>query len=42
MIKGWEIKKLGEVCDFQNAFAFKSNTYKQTGLPILNEILELI
>lgn len=33
--KGWEIKKLGEVCDFQNGFAFKSNTYKETGLPIL-------
>ena len=26
--KGWEMKKLGEVCDFQNGFAFKSNTYK--------------
>ena len=33
--KGWEIKKLGQVCDFQNGFAFKSNTYKETGLPIL-------
>jgi type I restriction enzyme S subunit len=33
--KGWEIKKLGEVCDFQNGFAFKSKTYKETGLPIL-------
>jgi type I restriction enzyme S subunit len=35
MKKGWEIKKLGEVCDFQNGFAFKSNTYKENGLPIL-------
>jgi type I restriction enzyme S subunit len=35
MKQGWEIKKLGEVCDFQNGFAFKSNTYKETGLPIL-------
>jgi len=33
--EGWEVKKLGEVCNFQNGFAFKSNTYKETGLPIL-------
>lgn len=47
MKQGWEIKKLGEICDFQNGFAFKSNTYKETGLPILritniqNQTLEL-
>jgi type I restriction enzyme S subunit len=47
MKQGWEIKKLGEICDFQNGFAFKSNTYKETGLPILritniqNQSLEL-
>jgi len=47
MKQGWEIKKLGDVCDFQNGFAFKSNTYKETGLPILritniqNQSLEL-
>jgi len=35
MNKGWQIKKLGEVCDFQNGFAFKSKTYKENGLPIL-------
>lgn len=35
MKQGWEIKRLEEVCDFQNGFAFKSNTYKKTGLPIL-------
>jgi len=35
MKKGWEIKKLGEVCEFQNGFAFKSNLYKSTGLPVL-------
>jgi type I restriction enzyme S subunit len=35
MRKGWEIKKLLEVCDFQNGFAFKSKTYKDKGLPIL-------
>ena len=33
--KGWEIKELGEVCGFQNGFAFKSKTYKENGLPIL-------
>jgi type I restriction enzyme S subunit len=33
--KGWEIKKLGEVCDFQNGFAFQSKSYKEYGLPIL-------
>lgn len=31
----WEEKKLGEVCDFQNGFAFQSKTYKESGLPIL-------
>lgn len=33
--KGWEIKKLGEVCEFQNGFAFKSNLFTDSGLPIL-------
>ncbi len=27
MKQGWEIKKLGEVCDLQNGFAFKSSEY---------------
>ena len=27
MKKGWEIKRLGEVCDLQNGFAFKSTDY---------------
>ncbi|MBN8574689.1 MAG: restriction endonuclease subunit S, partial [Candidatus Kapabacteria bacterium] len=35
MNQGWEIKKLGDVCDFQNGFAFQSKTYKENGLPIL-------
>ncbi len=35
MKQGWEIKKLLEVCDFQNGFAFKSTTYREAGLPIL-------
>jgi type I restriction enzyme S subunit len=25
--KGWEVKKLGEICDLQNGFAFKSKDY---------------
>src|SRR5690554_4138657 len=33
--QGWKIKKLGEVCDFQNGFAFQSKSYKESGLPIL-------
>ena len=47
MKQDWEIKRLGDVCDFQNGFAFKSNTYKEKGLPILrisniqNQSLEL-
>jgi type I restriction enzyme S subunit len=27
MKRGWEIKRLGEVCDLQNGFAFKSTDY---------------
>src|SRR5690606_5019560 len=29
------VKKLSEVCDFQNGFAFKSSKFKSTGYPIL-------
>jgi len=35
MKQGWEIKKLSEVCDFQNGFAFKSKTFKTNGTPLL-------
>lgn len=28
-------KKLGEACDFQNGFAFKSSLFKEKGLPII-------
>ena len=35
MKAGWIIKNLGEVCDFQNGFAFKSNLFTETGHPIL-------
>lgn len=31
----WESVKLGDVCDLQNGFAFKSNLFKEDGLPIL-------
>ena len=30
-----EWKKLGEVCEFQNGYAFKSSLFKETGLPII-------
>jgi type I restriction enzyme S subunit len=33
--EGWVEKKLGEVCEFQNGFAFKSNTFKPSGTPVL-------
>ncbi|MFA5643237.1 MAG: restriction endonuclease subunit S [Candidatus Paceibacterota bacterium] len=31
----WQTKKLGEVCEFQNGFAFKSKLFKEDGFPIL-------
>ena len=31
----WETVKLGDVCDLQNGFAFKSSLFKDEGLPIL-------
>ncbi|MBA4336889.1 restriction endonuclease [bacterium] len=31
----WQTKKLGDVCDFQNGFAFKSKLFKETGFPVL-------
>jgi type I restriction enzyme S subunit len=33
--EGVEWKKLGEACNFQNGFAFKSNLFKDSGLPII-------
>lgn len=33
--KGWEVKKLGEVAEVQNGFAFKSDLFTESGLPIL-------
>ena len=31
----WKVVKLGDVCDLQNGFAFKSKLFKDKGLPIL-------
>ena len=31
----WEVKKLGEVCEVQGGFAFKSSKFKETGIPII-------
>ena len=33
--KGWVDTKLDDVCGFQNGFAFKSSTFKPSGVPIL-------
>jgi len=32
---GWETYKLGDICDFQNGFAFKSKLFSDSGTPIL-------
>jgi type I restriction enzyme S subunit len=35
MKAGWEVKALGDICDFQNGFAFKSNLFLESGFPII-------
>ena len=35
MKKGWIETKLEDVCGFQNGFAFKSSTFKPSGVPII-------
>ncbi|MDD4136056.1 MAG: restriction endonuclease subunit S [Candidatus Shapirobacteria bacterium] len=35
MKNNWEIKKLGDVCDFQNGFAFKSSDYVDSGFFVM-------
>ena len=35
MKQGWEIKKLGEVCDILNGYAFKSEKYASDGVRVL-------
>jgi len=33
--EGWEEKYLGDICGFQNGFAFKSKLFKPDGIPVL-------
>lgn len=33
--EGWVASKLADVCGFQNGFAFKSSSFKGTGVPII-------
>ena len=33
--KGWVWCKLGEVCDVENGYAFKSQDYKENGIPLI-------
>lgn len=35
MKRGWEYKKLGEVCEILNGFAFKSNKYVKQGIRVM-------
>lgn len=35
MRKDWEVKKLGEICEIQNGYAFRSALFREQGLPIL-------
>ncbi|WP_417607976.1 restriction endonuclease subunit S [Owenweeksia hongkongensis] len=35
MREGWSIVSLATVCDFQNGFAFKSKTFKESGTPVI-------
>ncbi len=31
----WKIKALGDICGYQNGFAFKSKTYRESGIPVI-------
>ena len=33
--EGWDEVKLGKICGYQNGFAFKSKTYKDSGTPLV-------
>jgi type I restriction enzyme, S subunit len=33
--KHWQIKKLGEVCKLKNGYAFKSDNYRNEGIPVI-------
>ncbi len=32
---GWRVEKLGEICQFINGYAFKSNSFQNNGIPII-------
>ena len=33
--KHWQLKKLGEVCKLKNGYAFKSDKYESSGIPVI-------
>lgn len=33
--KGWQLKKLGEICKLKNGYAFKSDKYENIGVPVI-------
>lgn len=33
--EGYKLVKLGDICDYQNGFAFKSSNYQDSGIPII-------
>lgn len=33
--KHWQLKKLGEVCKLKNGYAFKSDKYQSSGIPVI-------
>jgi type I restriction enzyme, S subunit len=33
--KGWDVKRLGDVCDIQGGYAFKSSDYIDSGIPLI-------
>lgn len=33
--EGWLERRLGEICGLQNGFAFQSNTFQESGVPVL-------
>ncbi len=33
--EGWIERRLGEICGLQNGFAFQSNTFQESGVPVL-------
>lgn len=33
--KHWQLKKLGEVCKLKNGYAFKSDIYEKSGVPVI-------